>query len=137
MRHILAPDNVMDCNNARTYTLTLFCQGAKVEWLLGCTVEQMSYKKALEVLGISEAVMEEERAKILGGLGVRAWANPANSTGTADRNQNGGSCGGLFGKRSHGHTLHPGSVRVFDMAPTEVRGIVFLFYFLRVYIYQT
>lgn len=94
-----------------------------MEWLLGCTVEQMSYKKALEVLGISEAVMEEERAKMLGGLGVRAWANPPASTGgTVDRNQNAGSCGGLFGKRSHGHSLQPGSARVFDMAPspTEV-----------------
>ena len=94
----------------------------------------MSYKKALEVLGISEAVMEEERAKMLGGLGVRAWANPVNSTGTADRNQNAGSCGGLFGKRPHGHTLHPGSARMFDMAPTEVRGFFFLRAYFEVYI---
>lgn len=113
--------------NTGNASCTLCVQGAKVEWLLGCTVEQMSYKKALEVLGISEAVMEEERAKMLGGLGVRAWANPANSTGTVDRNENAGSCGGLFGKRSHGHNLQPGSARVFAMtpSPTEVRGIFF------------
>lgn len=96
-----------------------------MEWLLGCTVEQMSYKKALEVLGISEAVMQEERAKMLGGLGLRAWANPAISTGTVKRNRNAGSCGGLFGKRSHMHSLQ--SARVCDMAPSPTE----VFYFRR------
>lgn len=76
-------------------------QGTKVEWLLGCTVEQMSYKKALEVLGISEAMMEEERAKILGNLGVKAWGNPAISTGMVDQDWNAGLCGPLFRKRPH------------------------------------
>lgn len=89
----------------------------------------MSYKKALEVLGISDAVMEEERAKILGGLGVRAWGNPPISAGTVDVDENRSagrpSCGGLFGRRSHVQNLQqPGGSRmVCDAAvpsPTEV-----------------
>lgn len=61
----------------------------------------MSYKKALEVLGISEAMMEEDRAKALGSLGVRAWANPTKSTGMegVDGDNTSSSCGPIFGKR--------------------------------------
>lgn len=43
---------------------------SKAEILLGYTVKQMSYQKALEVLGVSEAVVEEERARRLGELGL-------------------------------------------------------------------
>lgn len=76
-----------------------FPQETKVERILGYTVEQMSYKKALEVLGISEAMMEEERAKVLGSLGVPAWGNPAISTGVVDQNCSGIGC---CGKRHRG-----------------------------------
>lgn len=44
----------------------------------------MSYKEALEVLGISEAILNEERAKILGSLGITAWpSSPQPSRGTS------------------------------------------------------
>lgn len=104
--------------------LVLF-QGAKVESLLGCTTEQMSYKKALEVLGITQAMMDDERAKILGSLGVKAWSNPEVSTGgVVDREGNIGSCGSLFRKRRH-VLNEPGAAPMCGLAPsshTEVRS---------------
>lgn len=36
----------------------------------------MSRLKALEVLGISSAMLEEEKARILGSLGIKAWGTP-------------------------------------------------------------
>eukprot|EP00752_Nemacystus_decipiens_P013484 g11943.t1 len=39
----------------------------------------MSRLKALEVLGISSAMLEEEKARILGSLGVKAWSNLGSS----------------------------------------------------------
>jgi len=40
----------------------------------------MSRLKALEVLGISSAMLEEEKARILGSLGVKCWGNAGNSS---------------------------------------------------------
>ena len=57
-----------------------FLQSPKIEWLLGCSVEDMSRLKALEVLGITSAMLEEERARILGSLGVKCWGNPGTSS---------------------------------------------------------
>lgn len=64
---------------AQTKFVRQILQSAKIEWLLGCSVEQMSRLKALEVLGISSAMLEEEKARILGSLGVKAWGNPGSS----------------------------------------------------------
>lgn len=86
--------------------------------MLGYTVKQMSYQKALEVLGVSEAVVEEERARRLGELGL-------GSSGGSVRQDGEDMCGGFFGKRrrsssqdgvSLGTTL-PGEVA---FAPTHV-----------------
>lgn len=95
-------------------------QGAKVESLLGCTTEQMSYKKALEVLGITQAMMDDERAKILGSLGVKAWSNPEVSTVVADREwRNSGSCGSLFRKRRHVVDEEPSAAPMHGLAPSS------------------
>lgn len=62
----------------------------------------MSYKKALEVLGISEAILNEERAKILGSLGITAWpSNPQPSRGA--------SSGAFFGQQQLCNNDHQGS----------------------------
>ncbi|CAM9121155.1 unnamed protein product [Discosporangium mesarthrocarpum] len=66
---------------------------AKVEWLLGYTHSQMSYQKALEVLGVSEGVVEEDRARRLGGLGVGTWASIKEVKNEAEL------CGGFFKRR--------------------------------------
>lgn len=63
-------------------------------------MEEMSRLKALEVLGISSEMLEDDKAKILGSLGVKAWGNSSSSTGV-DRDQNAGSTCNLFSKRRH------------------------------------
>ena len=94
---------------------------SKAEWLLGYTHAQMSYHKALEVLGVSEAVVEEDRARRLGELGV--WGGTMHDNFIREGDD---VCGGFFTKRrrsasqdstSLGITL-PGTV-VFP--PTTVR----------------
>lgn len=52
----------------------------------------MSRLKALEVLGISSAMLEEEKARILGSLGVKAWGNPGTSAVIENPQDNVGSC---------------------------------------------
>lgn len=52
----------------------------------------MSYREALDVLGISQVIAEEARAKFLGKLGVRTWGNPPIPQGEV--RENGGACGG-------------------------------------------
>lgn len=77
-------------------------QAMEVEWLVGCTTEQMSYRKALEVLGVTQAMLEEERSKILGGLGVRTCnTSPAVFTSMVGANWNTGTCEPLFRKHRH------------------------------------
>lgn len=84
----------------------------------------MSYRKALEVLGVSEAVVEEERARRLGELGLASWASTAGSDAAVGREAD-DTCGGFFTKRRRsvsqeaailGTTL-PGEVA---FAPTHV-----------------
>lgn len=69
---------------------------SKVEWLLGYTKAEMSYQKALEVLGVSEAVVDEERSRRLGELGLTSWASTAAAAVGHDVED---TCGGFFGKR--------------------------------------
>lgn len=59
---------------------------------MGCSVEQMSQLKALEVLGISSTMLEEEKARILGSLGIKAWGNAGNATVIENSRENAGSC---------------------------------------------
>lgn len=99
---------------------------SKAEWLLGYTHAQMSYHKALEVLGVSEAVVEEERARRLGELGLASWGTSRTRSDGGFGQEGDDLCGGFFAKRrrsaSHdsaslGTTL-PGEVA---FAPTHVR----------------
>eukprot|EP00903_Cladosiphon_okamuranus_P017456 g16078.t1 len=89
---------------------------SKEEWLLGVTYAQMSFHKALQVLGISEAVVEEERSRRLGELGSGWW-------GTSEGHAGEETCGGFFAKKRRsssqelGITL-PGEVA---FAPTHTR----------------
>lgn len=62
--------------------------------MLGYTKAEMSYHKALEVLGVSEAVVEEERCRRLGELGLSSWTSTA-STGNGGHDAD-ESCGGFF-----------------------------------------
>eukprot|EP00903_Cladosiphon_okamuranus_P017452 g16075.t1 len=39
----------------------------------------MSRLNALEVLGISSGMLEEERARILGSIGIKSWGHPGTS----------------------------------------------------------
>ncbi|CAM9389674.1 unnamed protein product, partial [Sphacelaria rigidula] len=71
----------------------------KTETLWGYTAQQMSYRKALEVLGISHVIAEEARAKFLGKLGARAWGNPPIAEGEVHKNN--GACGGPFRLEEH------------------------------------
>lgn len=89
----------------------------------------MSYHKALEVLGVSEGVVEEERARRLGELGVGvASRDKGIAWGPGDIVAQGGNedkCGGFFAKKRRsmsedgvlGTTL-PGEVA---FAPNHVR----------------
>lgn len=52
----------------------------------------MSRLKALEVLGISSAMLEEEKARILGSLGIKAWGHPGSSAVIENPQGNVGSC---------------------------------------------
>lgn len=58
----------------------------------------MSYQKALEVLGVSEAVVEEERARRLGELGLASWTSAAGSYRSGHEGRE-DLCGGFFAKR--------------------------------------
>lgn len=95
----------------------------------------MSYHKALEVLGVSEAVVDEERARRLGELGLASWrASTTRSEGSFGQ-EGDDLCGGFFAKirRSGSHdgasaalgTTLPGEVA---FAPTHVSCFVVLFY---------
>lgn len=99
-------------------------QSARPEWLLGCSIEEMSRLRALEVLGISSAMLEEDKAKILGSLGVKAWGNPGTST-VVDEDQHAGGACNVFSKRRHTTSEAPGvPAPVCGMAapaPTRVR----------------
>lgn len=99
---------------------------SKAEWLLGYTHAQMSYRKALEVLGVSEAVVEEERARRLGELGVASWGAARSGAGGLSGREMDDRCGGFFTKRRRpsqdaestlGTTL-PGEIA---FAPAHVR----------------
>lgn len=98
---------------------------SKAEWLLGYTHAQMSYHKALEVLGVSEAVVEEERARRLGELGLASWGGTSLSSEACAGQEGDDLCGGFFTKRRRsasqdtplGTTL-PGEVA---FAPAHVR----------------
>lgn len=105
------------------YTIPRLQTQSKAEWLLGYTHAQMSYHKALEVLGVSEAVVEEERARRLGELGLNGRTSMSDSFIVREGDD---ICRGFFTKRrrsasqdatSLGITL-PGTV-VFP--PTTVR----------------
>lgn len=103
-------------------------QSSKLEWLLGCSVEDMSKLKALEVLGVSSAMLEEEKARILGSLGVKCWGNAGNSSqmGANSRdNDNDGPC--MFRKRRCTESKAPNvPASMPGMAaptPSEVRGV--------------
>lgn len=72
---------------------------SKAEWLLGYTHAQMSYHKALEVLGVSEAVVEEERARRLGELGLASWGGTSLSSEACAGQEGDDMCGGFFAKR--------------------------------------
>lgn len=86
----------------------------------------MSYHKALEVLGVSEAVVEEERARRLGELGLASWGGTSLSSEACAGQEGDDLCGGFFAKRRRsasqdatplGTTL-PGEVA---FAPAHVR----------------
>lgn len=81
---------------------------SKAEILLGYTIKQMSYQKALEVLGVSEAVVEEERAKRLGELGLSSLSTGGNGGGPemGVPEVNDDSCGGFFIKRGRSSSSH-------------------------------
>lgn len=88
----------------------------------------MSYHKALEVLGVSEAVVEEERARRLGELGLASWGGTTLSSEACAGQEGDDLCGGFFAKRRRsasqdatplGTTL-PGEVA---FAPAHVRPI--------------
>lgn len=105
-----------------------FLQSSKLEWLLGCRAEDMSNLKALEVLGISSAMLEEEKARILGSLGVKCWGNAGNSSLMAENSRdNAGPC--IFRKRSCAESEAPSvPVPMSGMAaptPAQVRGVSF------------
>ncbi|CAN0136888.1 unnamed protein product, partial [Hapterophycus canaliculatus] len=95
------------------------CTNSKEEWLLGVTYAQMSFHKALQVLGISEAVVEEERARRLGELGFGGWGSTSDGFSAQEGDD---MCGGFFTKKRRsssqelGTTL-PGEVA---FAPTHV-----------------
>lgn len=72
---------------------------SKAEWLLGYTHAQMSYHKALEVLGVSEAVVEEERARRLGELGLASWGGMSFASNSIAGQDGDDLCGGFFTKR--------------------------------------
>ncbi|CAM9167134.1 unnamed protein product [Scytosiphon promiscuus] len=93
---------------------------SKEEWLLGVTYAQMSFHKALQVLGISEAVVEEERARRLGELGFCGWAS--NSYGLSGQ-EGDGSCGGFFTKRRRSSDQELGTTLSGEVAfaPTHTR----------------
>lgn len=59
----------------------------------------MSYHKALEVLGVSEAVVEEERARRLGELGLASWGGGASGSDCFAGQEGDDMCGGFFAKR--------------------------------------
>lgn len=85
----------------------------------------MSSLKALEVMGISSAMLEEDRAKILMSLGVKARGTPGIST-VVDRDQNaGGAPCSVSNKRRHTTLEAPGMPApmcgVVAISPTQVR----------------
>lgn len=61
----------------------------------------MSRLKALEELGVSQAMLEEDRGRILGDLGIPRWGNPGDSMVDADRDPSTSACGPVFRKRQH------------------------------------
>lgn len=78
-----------------------FSQGTKAEWLLSLSVEQMSRLKALEELGVSQAMLEEDRGRILGDLGIPRWGNPGDSMVDAEQDSSTSAYGPVFRKRQH------------------------------------
>ncbi|CAN0535907.1 unnamed protein product, partial [Ectocarpus sp. 12 AP-2014] len=70
---------------------------SKEEWLLGVTYAQMSFHKALQVLGISEAVVEEERSRRLGELGSGGSGGRASECGAGQEAED--TCGRFFIKK--------------------------------------
>ncbi|CAM9945298.1 unnamed protein product, partial [Ectocarpus fasciculatus] len=70
---------------------------SKEEWLLGVTYAQMSFHKALQVLGISEAVVEEERSRRLGELGSGGSGGGASECGAGQEADD--TCGRFFIKK--------------------------------------
>ena len=92
----------------------------------------MSYSKALQVLGISEAMMEEERAQILRSLGVGGASARPNAGGPetiVQRNTSVASYGAFLGTQSgeigQGSTAsHPRTNRASSCSPIEVNNII-------------
>lgn len=86
-------------------------------------LEEMSRLKALEVLGISSEMLEDDKAKILGSLGVPTWGNSGIST-VIDRDRNAGGTWNLFSKRRHTASAAPGMPApicgMIAPAPTQV-----------------
>ncbi|CBJ32558.1 conserved unknown protein [Ectocarpus siliculosus] len=76
-------------------------EGTKAEWLLSLSMEQMSRLKALEELGVSQDMLEEDRGRILGDLGIPRWGNPGDSMVDAERDSSTSACGPVFRKRQH------------------------------------
>ncbi|CAM9111946.1 unnamed protein product [Ectocarpus sp. 12 AP-2014] len=80
---------------------------SKEEWLLGVTYAQMSFHKALQVLGISEAVVEEERSRRLGELGSGGSGGRASECGAGQEAED--TCGRFFIKKRRSSTEELGT----------------------------
>ncbi|CAM9986634.1 unnamed protein product [Ectocarpus sp. 13 AM-2016] len=61
----------------------------------------MSRLKALEELGVSQAMLEEDRGRILGDLGIPRWGNPGDSIVDTEQDSSTSACGPIFRKRQH------------------------------------